>query len=272
MTPITIRNKSDDRGQVTVPCGNCEKCFKRRQSAWSFRLMQEEKVSTTSMFITLTYDTSTVPITRAGFKTLDKTSVQKFMKRLRKAHKDESKIKYFLVGEYGKGKTKRPHYHLILFNADIKLVQPAWNLGHVHYGQVTGASIGYTLKYMTKVGTRIPMHKNDDRIPEFSLMSKGLGLSYVTEQMIKWHLSDMDNRMYCNLTDGRKITMSRYYKQKIYDEEQRKKIGSATRARLIEKEKEDRANWEGDYDRDRTEAHLASMQRLQRKAETDGII
>lgn len=272
MTPLTIRNQSDERGQVTVPCGNCELCFKRRHSAWSFRLMQEEKVSTSSIFITLTYDTSHVPITRNGFKTLDKTSVQKFMKRLRKAHTDDSKLKYYLVGEYGKGKTKRPHYHLLLFNADIKLVQPAWNLGHVHYGQVTGASIGYTLKYMTKVGTRIPMHRNDDRQPEFALMSKGLGISYINDKMINWHKADADNRMYCNLTDGRKITMPRYYKQKLYTDDERKKIGAATRQKLIEKEAQERANYVGDYDRDRTEAHLAGMAKLARKAQTDGTL
>lgn len=108
---------------------------------------------------------------------LSKRDIQLFLKRLRKAHESHrgqmQPIKYYAVGEYG-GITGRPHYHIILFNADIELIQDAWQNGQVHYGKVSGASVGYTLKYMTKP-SRIPMHRNDDRTKEFSLMSKGLG-------------------------------------------------------------------------------------------------
>jgi len=53
--------------------------------------------------------------------------------------------------------------------------------------------------------------------------------------MQTWHIADHENRMYCNLTDGKKIAMPRYYKQKIYTDEQRKIIGEATRARMEQK-------------------------------------
>lgn len=103
------------------------------------------------------------------------------MKKLRKANPDH-KLKYYLCGEYG-GKTFRPHYHLILFDAVLPTIQKAWEHGSIHYGAVSGASIGYTLKYMAKPG-KIPLHQNDDRVPEFSLMSKGLGKNYLTEAMV----------------------------------------------------------------------------------------
>lgn len=247
---------------MAVPCGKCPKCVKRRISAWSFRLLQEDKKSETSIFLTLTYDTAKVPITRNGFMTLDKDGVQKFMKRLRKSHPATSKIKYYLVGEYG-GKTKRPHYHLILFNADIKLIQAAWSQGAIHYGKVEGASVGYTLKYMIKTGTRIPAHRNDDRQPEFGLMSKGLGVSYITTAMQTWHLADKENRMYCNLPDGKKITMPRYFKQKIYNEHERKAIGIQTRKRQLEAEDKAIANYNGDYERDRAQAVDAAFKKMQ---------
>lgn len=146
--------------------------------------MQEEKQSISSHFLTLTYDTCHVPISKNGFMELSKDDIQKFFKRLRKKHASTNAysydsegnitnpIRYYTVGEYG-GKTKRPHYHIILFNAKLELLQPSWDKGQIHYGIVTGASVGYTLKYMMKPPTR-PMHKNDDRIREFSLMSKGL--------------------------------------------------------------------------------------------------
>lgn len=197
LTPITLK----DLG-VTVPCSKCPTCLSRRASAWSFRLMQQAKVSDSAQFITLTYDTSTVPITSNGFMSLAKRDVQLFFKRLRFAQGVSGKtIKYYTAGEYG-GKTKRPHYHSIIFNAKIELIQEAWQKGNVHYGEVTEASVGYSLKYISKKGM-IPEHKNDDRVPEFALMSKGLGKNYLTDAMVRWHTADAENRMYLNL-DGKK--------------------------------------------------------------------
>lgn len=171
INPFTL---SEANGGNTVPCGKCEQCRKRQVSSWSFRLMQQYKRCESAYFITLTYDTKHVPITPHGYMQLCKRDVQLFFKRLRKASPGNKAIKYYCVGEYG-GQTKRPHYHAIIFNADIALLQPAWKLGQIHYGQVNEASVGYTLKYMFKKGI-IPMHRNDDRQPEFALMSKALGL------------------------------------------------------------------------------------------------
>jgi len=179
--------------------------------------MEEDKVSSSSLFITLTYDTLKIPITKRGFMTLQKRDVQLFMKRLRKANKN--KLKYFLCGEYG-GKTKRPHYHVILFNANIETIQKAWQNGYVHYGQVSEASVGYTLKYMMKPN-RVPEHQNDDRDKEFQLMSKGLGHNYISDSSILWHKADIKERLYCPLKDGKKIAMPRYYKEKIYSRDER---------------------------------------------------
>lgn len=198
-------------------------------------------------FITLTYDTNNVPITPKGYMALNKRDLQLFFKRLRKAQQSQTKndsvgnkngyrlsgksIKYFAVGEYG-GRTNRPHYHIILFNAKLELIDPAWNLGAVHYGEVTGASIGYCLKYMMKPG-KIPMHQNDDRIREFALMSKGLGDNYITQQMVSWHKATND-RMYINLEGGKKASMPRYYKNKIYDKAERSIIAEIHKEKLEE--------------------------------------
>lgn len=233
MTPFPVRNKVTNE-TIPVPCGKCPECLARRASGWSFRLMQEDKRSSSAMFLTLTYDTGHVPITKNGFMTLNKRDVQLFMKRLRKVSRE--KLRYYVCGEYG-GKTNRPHYHMILFNADISKIQAAWQQGQVHYGDVNGASVGYTLKYMSKP-SRIPMHKNDDRLREFSLMSKGLGANYLTDNMINWHHADLDNRMYCNLLDGKKISMPRYYKQKVYTDSERKRIAYFSQLSNIKKLRE----------------------------------
>lgn len=228
LTPFIVKNNQQD--EIPVPCGKCPACYARRVSQWSFRLIQEDKVSHSSHFITLTYATEHVPITARGFMDLSKRDLQLFFKRLRFIN--DKKIKYYAVGEYG-GKGMRPHYHVILFNADLNTIQKAWQLGNVHYGQVTGASVGYTLKYMSKQA-RIPLHKNDDRTPEFGLMSKRLGISYMTPAMIKWHHACKHERMYVTTVQGQKVAMPRYYKDKIYDEHDRLVIGASARAKMLE--------------------------------------
>lgn len=232
-TPFTVTNKVTGMN-VSVPCGKCPKCTARRTSAWSFRLMQEEKISESAHFITLTYDTDHVPITPSGFTSLRKKDCQDFFKRLRKNPLNiQNKIKYYLAAEYGSN-TRRPHYHAIIFNVAIQTIQAAWQQGDIHYGTVSAASVGYCLKYINK-GRTVPLHKNDDRAPEFSLMSKGLGENYLTPQMVKWHKNDKQARMYCNLKDGKKIAMPRYYKDKIYSDIDRKVIAAKAKIAMEQK-------------------------------------
>lgn len=186
LTPYIV--KDENKLNIPVPCGRCPPCHKRRISAWSFRLMQQDKISTSSYFITLTYDTNSVPITRAGFLNLRKRDVQLFCKRLRRLHEGEKTkgihslpIKYYCAGEYG-GKSYRPHYHLIIFNVQLELVLSkqelllikqtnydgktpislkGWDNGRATIGKLSEASVGYTMKYISKT-KRIPLHKNDD--------------------------------------------------------------------------------------------------------------
>jgi hypothetical protein len=210
-----------------LPCGKCPSCLKRRTSGWSFRLVKEGERSQTALFVTLTYNTEHVPLTENGFMSLDKKHIQDFMKRLRK--NSEHKLKYYCVGEYG-GVRNRPHYHLILFNADPEKVERAWShyqaglgyvrIGSIYIGQVTEASIGYCLKYMQKI-RKVGKHNRDDRVKEFSLMSKGLGANYLTQNMDMWHKNDLVNRMYVPLIGGKKIAMPRYYKDKLYNDTQK---------------------------------------------------
>lgn len=177
--PITLKN----RDNAIVPCGKCPKCRGRSVSAWSFRLMQEYDVCKSAHFITLTYDTKNIPITKKGFMSLSKGphgDLTLFFKRLRKSC--GKGIKYYAAGEYG-GKTKRPHYHILLFNAQLEKIQPAWGLGSIHYGSIERASVGYTLKYITKDKRERKPYWYSDQVPEFAVMSKGLGISYLKKKI-----------------------------------------------------------------------------------------
>lgn len=217
--------KMENGQEIPLPCGKCATCKKKRVSHWSFRLMQQEKVSESAFFVTLTINTEFMPITKNGFMTLDKTILQKYFKRLRKLEHGK-KISYYAVGEYGT-KTKRPHFHIILFNATPQNIEQAWTInnhiiGLVHIGNVSGASIGYTLKYINKIGYK-QEHARDDRAREFSLMSKGIGACYLTPQMVAWHKADMYNRYYAT-NHNFKTSFPRYYKNKIYTDEEKEQI------------------------------------------------
>lgn len=214
LTPINIKNKrmlNSDYAYNTVPCGKCPACRRKRANAWAFRLQQEEKQHKFAHFITLTYETSNLPRTSRGFPTLCKEDVQKWLKRLRKMSRCRT-IKYYLAGEYGTN-TYRPHYHAIIFDAKPSDIEASWGLGYCHFGTVSAASIAYTVKYLDK-GKLIPMHPNDDRLPEFALMSKGMGKNYLTPEMVSYHRANESTAV--TLPGGIKQAMPRYYRDKIY--------------------------------------------------------
>lgn len=206
--------------KVPVPCGRCPTCKLRRVNSWVFRLLQEDKVSSTAYFVTLTYDTRFVPISENGFMTLRKKDLQDFFKRLRKLCPN-AKVKYYAVGEYG-SQNRRPHYHGIFYNVPSdRLFADAWfkngcSLGAVHVGKVSRDSIAYTMKYIDKSTFKV-LHGRDDREPEFPLMSKRLGANYLTPQVVSYHRADL-SRMYVTGEGGHKVAMPRYYRNKIYDE------------------------------------------------------
>lgn len=267
ITPFYVTDKFTN-DKIPVPCSKCPPCKKRRTSGWSFRLVQEGKRSLSALFVTLTYNTDSVPITNNGFMNLDKTDIQKFMKRLRKL--SNQKLKYYVCGEYGTQRM-RPHYHLIIFNADKEKVERAWSLenkplGQIYIGDVNEASIGYTLKYMTKKG-KIPQHHHDDRLKEFSLMSKGLGANYLTENMIKWHKKDIENRMHCNIEGGKKIAMPRYYKDKIYNEFEKLRISNHIKEKAEIEENKLKEKYGENYEEIMVDRHLHSFKKMYKEAE-----
>ena len=118
---------------LSVPCGKCDICKDRKAKEWSCRAMCESQSSSSiPYFVTLTYNDNCLPSN--GVR---KGACQRFMKRLRINYErltgKKSTIRYFICAEYG-SKTKRPHYHALLWNLDIlnptqivDLVQKSWS-------------------------------------------------------------------------------------------------------------------------------------------------
>jgi len=235
ITPLTIKNPKpnfDGTGtHMEVPCGKCVPCIQRRASQWAFRLTQEELRSKTSAFITYTYDQDSVPRSINGLQTLNTTDYQLYMKRQRKKIAKEygkdywkkNAIKYYMVGEYG-SKTERPHYHAIMFNLPKKYIlndhriQEIWKKGRVQVDEVTPASIRYVCGYLQKQLYWANKGDQDDRQREFSRMSKGIGENYLTDARVKSMKSKLNP--YLVIEDGVKLPTPRYYKNKVFNEQE----------------------------------------------------
>lgn len=240
LTPIILKSAKGSRDRYTtekVPCGKCPECTKRRRAQWVFRLLQEQKIATSSAFITYTYDDQFLPFSKNGYPTLVKSEHQLFIKRLRdhlKRNKIETKLKYYTVGEYG-SETHRPHYHSILFNLPRvyfdtpDLLLNLWQKGFVQVDPCTPGSIAYVAGYCMKklYNDNLARAPGDDRIPEFSNMSKGLGKNFITPQMVG-HLKQNLNP-YLIREEGMKMPIPRYYRDKIFTETEKSIIASKAR-------------------------------------------
>lgn len=143
---------------------------------------------------------------------LVKSDLQKHFKRIRKQIEPRT-LKYFAVGEYGKG--GRPHYHYLLFYkgemdrfAIMKLIKQEWQFGFTKVLPVNGAQ-GYVTKYVLKFDNR------EFLVPPFSMISQGLGIAYLSDSMITFHRKNLLSFAY--KPGGFKISLPRYYKDKIFN-------------------------------------------------------
>lgn len=148
------------------------------------------------------------------------------MKKLRKAVTTNKKLVYYAVGEYG-SETQRPHFHSILFNLlkkekDSQFLEGVWKNGHVHVGDVTGASMAYVTGYLQKHISR-EENESDDREKEKSFMSKGIGHNYITPARSKYYKRKL--KPFLTIEGGQKLSLPRYYKDKIFTEEEKTILG-----------------------------------------------
>lgn len=230
----------------TVPCGKCYKCLGRRRNAWAFRLHHEMLNSDTACFITLTYGINKEegfgedpPLSFNGIYTLEKRHLQLFIKRLREVnrrhqkrkygtlYKNQRTLKYYAAAEYGTN-NKRPHYHIIMFNLHCDFIQRSfdlskniWKKGNADIAQSNIATINYVVGYVMK-GSFEPETDDDDREPEFSIMSQKLGASYLSDKVYHYHLDRMDTS--ANHPSGFKIPLPRYYRDQIFSTEEKAEL------------------------------------------------
>lgn len=239
--PIRISPKivGDGSGQFVqqhgyVPCGRCRVCRLNKAREWSVRIMDEVQHSRVSCFVTLTYSDENLP--KNG--TLVVKDCQKFFKRLRKNSGRE--CRYYLGAEYG-DLGRRPHYHVCLFGfsrEDYDIINKAWGLGYISIGDVSYDSASYVARYTEKklYGDFAVDYVGRGVIPEFALMSRRPGIGSVVLDKN----SDFLKRNGFAIVKGRKVSLPRYYSQRLYVTESEKAELKEKREALV-KEAEEKA-------------------------------
>jgi hypothetical protein len=173
--------------------------------------------------VTLTYDTTHVPLSDRGYMSLSKRDCQLFFKRLRKAM-PLLRFKYIVAGEYG-SKTHRPHYHVVLFCSGKfslplqRAIEKAWGLGSVHIGEDSSPkAVAYALKYIMKDEPFDSAWRHC--VAQFRCMSKHIGYEYVSAATIEYHNRCIPSG-YCINFGGDIYGVPRYYREKIFAEDSR---------------------------------------------------
>jgi len=205
---------------IMIPCGECIGCRLSWRRSWAIRCMHEKRMHTASAFLTLTYDDAHLP----SPPSLSLRDLQLFMKRLRQAR--PSGLRMFACGEYGET-TKRPHYHVLLFNTDFPDMRywkdsdtgepmfrsaecsRLWEAGSNVLGSVTAKSCAYVAGYMLKkVGAQAPCPTGFE--PEFRVMSRrpGIGSPWLERFGPEAYKHDSV------ILDGHEVNLPKYYDAK----------------------------------------------------------
>lgn len=96
---------------ISLPCGHCYECIRKRKLGWEMRLTVESSVSAHTFFGMLTYSDVFY------HQDVRPKEISNYIKRLRynlNRYYPGAKLKYFLVSEFGELKD-RLHYHVLYF-------------------------------------------------------------------------------------------------------------------------------------------------------------
>ena len=143
----------------------------------------------------------------------DLTKFNKSVREYWRTHYNHTGIKFYAAGEYG-GLTKRPHYHMIMFNLPIKLedlkiykiknghilwncdiLTKIWGKGFVGLAEVNWDTCAYTARYvMKKLKGKIEDERYYEQgmLPEFVRMSRkpGIGIDFFKKNIQEIYNND----------------------------------------------------------------------------------
>lgn len=233
-----------DRRALVVPvsCGKCMECRKQIANSWKVRLQEDIKVHSNGKFVTLTFDESSLEELQSKFPqlkgyALENASavlgVRRFLERWRKKYKKS--VRHWLVTELGQNSTERIHIHGIIWTDKEADISRIWKYGHINIGShkwnkgklvfrgehyCNARSVNYMVKYL---------HKADPKHREYkpkTMCSPKIGANYMETLRAKdnEYKPNGETKTYYKTPEGLKVALPMYYRNKIYNEEEREKL------------------------------------------------
>lgn len=208
-------------------CRKCLPCRLNVAREKAVRAYHEAQMHRGNIFLTLTYDDASLTSSRLNYG-----HYQLFMKSLLESRtrgitdKDlriSLRIPYMVTGEYG-DRTKRPHWHAIIFNyypddarfsytsdsqnkvyTSEKLTR-LWGRGKTEFGSVTLDSAGYVARYAAK---KLAHGRDEDH--DFHPIHKTSSKHALGKAWIKKYAVQTFKRGFVVLPDGTPTKIPRYY-------------------------------------------------------------
>ena len=246
----------DDRlRSVPVPCGNCKECRKKKKQEWMVRLSEDIKHHKNGKFVTLTFNNEKlleheklVSKQIQGYERENKAvsiAMTRFLERWRKTY--GKSVRHCLITELGHRNTERIHLHGFIWtdedgseiarhwkNGDITIGEKKYyvkniserktevKIGYGTEGYVNEKSVNYITKYINKLDKDHKYYKSKMYI------SNGIGKGY--EDSIQF-INNMyrgkkgeDTIETYTTRKGVKVSLPKYYREKLYTERQREQL------------------------------------------------
>lgn len=220
---------TDDRKQfVPIPCGKCIECMNDKKRNWQIRLHEEIKNNELpAQFVTLSMSEESIEELAKITESLEaneiaRKAVRLFLERWRKEYKKS--VKHWFVTELGHENTERVHIHGIMWTDKVGEIEQKWKYGNVYIGDYCNAkTINYIVKYIVKIDTDHPNFQ-----PKV-FPSPGLGAEYLNGlNALKNRYSGKETRQVYQMDNGAKINLPKYYKNKLWTENERDRLWTKT--------------------------------------------
>lgn len=221
---------SDERVlMVPVGCGKCIECRKQKKREWQVRMLEEIRQDNTGKFVTLTFsEENLIKLEEEEGNTANNyirynqvatIAVRRFLGRWRK--KFGKSVKHWLVTELGHKGTERIHLHGIIFTTEEdEIIKERWGYGNVWIGSyVNEKTVNYIIKYISKIDGEHPEYKSK------ILCTSGIGKGYMDRyDSSRNRYKGEETREYYITRSGHRLNLPIYYRNKIYDEDERERL------------------------------------------------
>lgn len=219
-----FRHKQDY--MLGVSCGKCFLCKKSYQSKWRIRLNHEYMYGnhdlSKSYFVTLTINPANYEFALKNPHKCVRVFLEKYRYQVKKRTGKGRSLFHWIVSERGEEKG-RFHFHGIFFDSQLSkyLLEQCWPYGFVSFKRLTLKRCGYVTKYITKGNAPGACQEAVEHLPRV-WCSAGIGKCYTELPTTKSAHISRHGLVPFIVKNNFVYGMPRYYKQKIFTEEQLK--------------------------------------------------